>query len=127
LTGRSVREPYDLWHPPEDFTTRFSFLHGVLQIHREKKPFADIPPQLVGCSRCPTMEKGEIVYIIEAFGPAAGTIRFQMVRQMLTPAQELSKQKSLWELGEGLRQLLGERTEYAFATAFAPTDSEGWE
>lgn len=124
--GRSVRESYDLWHPPETMTTKF-FWRGSVKIQREKKAVADIPPQLVGCSRCPTMEKGEIVYIVEAFGPAAGTIRFQMVRQMLTPAQELQKQKSLWELGEGLGQLLGERTEYAFATAFAPTDSEGWE
>lgn len=126
MTGRSVRESYDLWHPPELVSTRF-FWRGRVHIQRELKEFPDIPPPMSECSRCPTMEKGEIVYILEAYGKLAGTIRYQAVRQMLRPEQELKKRISLWELGEGLRLLLLERERYALATAFAPTDSEGWE
>lgn len=106
---RSVRESHDLWHEPEDFNTRFSFLHGVLQIHREKKPYPDVAPPLVDCQRCFNMEIGELVYILEAYGPMAGTIRYQAAKTKLTPEQELRRMTSLWEFGTLMLELIQQR------------------
>lgn len=106
---RSVRESHDLWHEPEDFTTQFHFYNGHVWIVREKKEFADVAPPLVDCQRCFNMEIGELVYILEAFGPMAGTIRYQAAKTKLTPEQELRRMTSLWEFGTLMLELIQQR------------------
>lgn len=77
---RSVRESFDLWHPP-----------GTITLQPSGEVVHEIAPPLVDCPRCLTMERGESVLILEANGPARGTIRFQAVKTKLSPAQERAR------------------------------------
>lgn len=104
---RSVREAFDTWHPPEFTIIEYNFYKGHVRRFVVARKHWEIAPPLVDCQRCLNMEIGEMVFILEAHGPMAGTIRFQAAKAKLTPEQELRRMEE--------------------ATAGAPTDSEGWE